>query len=161
MDAGLRVRQVLIWEKQSLVLGRQDFHWIHEPCLYGEAELPFPETEEFEPDIGGIALYGWVDGGRHYWFKNRRQKTILKFDRPTASKEHPTMKPVLLFDYEMQCNSKPGEIVLDLFAGSGTTIIAAEQNGRAARCMEYDPRFVDVIIDRWETFTGAKSVQIR
>lgn len=70
------------------------------------------------------------------------------------------MKPVLLFNYEMECNTKKGEVVLDLFAGSGTTIIAAEQNGRAAYCMEYDPRFVDVIIDRWEKFTGGKAVRL-
>lgn len=68
------------------------------------------------------------------------------------------MKPVLLFNYEMLCNSKEGDIVLDLFAGSGTTIIAAEQNGRTAYCMEYDPKYVDVIIDRWEKLTGEKAV---
>lgn len=68
------------------------------------------------------------------------------------------MKPILLFDYEMKCNSQPGEIVLDLFAGSGTTIMAAEQNGRTAYCMEFDPKYVDVIIDRWEKFTGEKAV---
>ena len=70
------------------------------------------------------------------------------------------MKPVKLFDYEMQCNSKPGEVVLDLFAGSGTTIIAAEQNGRTAYCMEYDPRYADVIIERWEKITGKRAAQI-
>ena len=68
------------------------------------------------------------------------------------------MKPVLLFDYEMKCNTKPGDCVLDLFAGSGTTLIAAEQNGRRAFCIEFDPKFVDVIIDRWEKFTGRKAV---
>ena len=68
------------------------------------------------------------------------------------------MKPILLFDYEMQCNTEPGDKVLDLFSGSGTTIMAAEQNGRIAYCMEYDPKYVDVIIDRWEKFTGEKAV---
>lgn len=82
---------------------------------------------------------------------------MLQFDRPTKSKEHPTMKPVKMFAYEMECNTKPGEIVLDLFAGSGTTVIAAEQNERVAYVMEFDPKYADVIIDRWETFTGQKA----
>lgn len=152
-DVGLIVRQCLIWVKNSLVLGRQDFQWQHEPCLYGENPLIEEDEEQHEP-----ALYGWKDGAPHRWFKNRKQTTILQFDKPTASKEHPTMKPVLLFNYEMQCNSKPGDIVLDLFGGSGTTIIAAEQNGRTAYVMEFDPKYVDVIIDRWEQFTGQKAV---
>ena len=157
-DAGLLVRQVLIWVKNSLVLGRQDFQWKHEPALYGENPLDFGETEEIG-DEHQPCLYGWVDG-KHYWYKNRKQTTILEFDRPTASHEHPTMKPIKLFDYEMKCNSKPGDIVLDLFGGSGTTIMAAEQNGRVAYVMEFDPRYVDVIIDRWEKFTGEKAVLI-
>ena len=160
IDSQLRIRQCLIWEKNSLVLGRQDFQWIHEPCLYGEAEVPYPETAIFEDEVGATALYGWKDGGRHYFFKNRKQTTILKFDRPTKSREHPTMKPVLLFNYQMECSTRPGQNVLDLFGGSGTTIIAAEQNGRNAFVMEFDPRYVDVIIDRWETFTGDKAVRV-
>lgn len=157
-DAGLLVRQCLIWEKNSLVLGRQDFQWKHEPCLYGENPPPQFAEEEYLTEDNTVALYGWRDGGRHYWYKNRRQTTILKFDRPTKSKEHPTMKPVLLFNYQMECNTKPGDRVLDLFTGSGTTVVAAEQNGRIAYCMEKDPRYVDVIIDRWEEFTGQKAV---
>ena len=152
-DVGLIVRQCLIWVKNSLVLGRQDFQWQHEPCLYGENPLDEEEFDQHEP-----ALYGWKGGAAHHWYKNRKQTTVLQFDRPTASTEHPTMKPVLLFNYEMLCNSKEGDIVLDLFAGSGTTIIAAEQNGRTAYCMEYDPKYVDVIIDRWENLTGEKAV---
>ncbi len=146
----LRVRQCLIWVKNSLVMGRQDFQWKHEPCLYGESEI---EEEAHEP-----CLYGWTEGKKHYFFKNRRQTTVLNFDKPVKSAEHPTMKPIKLFDYQMQCSSKPGENVLDLFAGSGTTIMAAEQNGRHAFCMEYDPKYADVIIDRWEKFTGEKAV---
>ena len=149
-DAMLRVRQCLIWVKNSLVMGRQDFQWKHEPCLYGESEI---EEEAHEP-----CLYGWTEGKRHYFFKNRRQTTVLNFDKPVKSAEHPTMKPIKLFDYQMQCSSKPGENVLDLFAGSGTTIMAAEQNGRHAFCMEYDPKYADVIVDRWEKFTGKKAV---
>ena len=137
-DAGLRIRQCLIWIKNSLVLGRQDFQWKHEPCLYGENPLDFPLTDEYEDDDHQPCLYGWKDG-KHYWFKNRKQTTILEFDKPTKSHEHPTMKPVKLFDYEMKCNTAEGENVLDLFGGSGTTIIAAEQNGRNAFVMEFDP----------------------
>lgn len=149
-DAMLRVRQCLIWVKNSMVMGRQDYQWKHEPCLYGESEI---EEDEHEP-----CLYGWTEGHKHYFFKNRRQTTVLNFDKPVRSAEHPTMKPIKLFDYQMQCSSKPGENVLDLFAGSGTTIMAAEQNGRHAYCMEFDPQYADVIIDRWEKFTGEKAV---
>lgn len=149
-DAMLRVRQCLIWVKNSMVMGRQDYQWKHEPCLYGESEI---EEDEHEP-----CLYGWTEGHKHYFFKNRRQTTVLNFDKPVRSAEHPTMKPIKLFDYQMQCSSKPGENVLDLFAGSGTTIMAAEQNGRHAYCMEFDPKYADVIIDRWEKFTGEKAV---
>lgn len=149
-DAMLRVRQCLIWVKNSMVMGRMDYQWKHEPCLYGESEI---EEDEHEP-----CLYGWTEGHKHYFFKNRRQTTVLNFDKPVRSAEHPTMKPIKLFDYQMQCSSKPGENVLDLFAGSGTTIMAAEQNGRHAYCMEFDPQYADVIIDRWEKFTGEKAV---
>lgn len=156
IDAGLRIRQCLIWVKNQIVLGRQDYQWKHEPCLYGEREITeddIPLGEECQP-----CLYGWRDGGKHYFFKNRKQSTVLEFPRPLKSKEHPTMKPVRLFDYQMQCSSHPGDNVLDLFAGSGTAIIAAQQNGRHAYCMEFDPHYVDVIIDRWEKFTGEQAV---
>lgn len=151
-DSNLRVRQCLIWVKNSLVLGRQDYQWKHEPCLYGEVEI---DEDEHDP-----CLYGWKNGKKHYFFKNRRQTTVLNFDKPRKSAEHPTMKPIKLFDYQMQCSSKPGDNILDLFAGSGTTIMACEQNGRNAYCMELDPRFVDVIIKRWEAFTGQKAVRL-
>lgn len=124
------VRETLIWKKQSIVMGRMDYHYRHEPCLYG-----------------------WKNGS-HLWASDRKQSTILEFDRPSKSKLHPTMKPIPLFDYQMQNNTKGGDIVLDLFSGSGTSLIAAEQNGRTAFCMEFDPKFADVIIDRWQTLTG-------
>lgn len=152
MDAGLVIRQCLIWVKNQMVLGRQDFQWQHEPCLYGEN----PDDEV--GDEHAPCMYGWKDGAAHRWYKNRKQKTVLQFDKPVVSKEHPTMKPVKLFDYQMQCNTKSNDIVLDLFAGSGTAIIAAEQNGRTAYCMEYDPKYADVIIERWEALTGEKAV---
>lgn len=136
-EAGLTVRQCLIWVKNNMVMGRQDYQWKHEPCLYG-----------------------WKDGAGHLWASDRKQTTILEFDRPSRSKEHPTMKPIPLFDYQMQNNTKGGDIVFDLFGGSGTSIMAAEQNGRTCYMLEYDPRYVDVIIDRWEKFTGETAVLV-
>lgn len=132
---GWEVRQILIWAKNTIVMGRQDYQWKHEPCIYG-----------------------WKGGAGHLWASDRKQTTILEFDRPTANKEHPTMKPIALFDYQIQNNTKGGDIVLDLFGGSGTTIMACEQNGRNACVMECDPKYVDVIIKRWENFTGEKAV---
>lgn len=158
-DAGLLLRQCLIWVKSSLVLGRQDFQWKHEPCLYGELPDDIYTPSPEEPEDCQPCLYGWVNG-KHYFFKNRKQTTVLYFDKSIKSAEHPTMKPVRLFDYLMQCSTKPGQNVLDLFGGSGTAIIAAEQNGRNAYVMEYDPKFADVIIRRWEEFTGEKAMKL-
>lgn len=134
VDVGWKVRECLIWSKDVFVLGRQDYQWQHEPCLYG-----------------------WNEGAGHAWYSDRKQTTILKFDRPKRSEEHPTMKPVPLFDYLIRNSTKPGDIVLDTFGGSGTTIMACEQDGRKGYCMELDPKYVDVIIDRWEKFTGSKA----
>jgi site-specific DNA-methyltransferase (adenine-specific) len=134
-DAGWKVRQCLIWKKSSMVLGRQDYHWKHEPCLYG-----------------------WKDGAGHLWAADRKQTTILEFDKPARNGEHPTMKPVALFEYQLLNNTKGGDIVLDSFGGSGTTLIAAEKNGRVARLMELDPKYCDVIVKRWQDFTGQKAV---
>lgn len=134
---GWDVRQCLVWVKNTLVLGRSDYQWRHEPCLYG-----------------------WKPGAAHLWVGGRKQTTVFEYDKPLRSAEHPTMKPVELFAQQMLNSSMPGDIVLDLFAGSGTTLIAAVQNSRIAYCMEYDPRYVDVIIDRWEVLTGQKAVLI-
>lgn len=153
-DAGLTVRQQLIWVKNSATIGRQDFQHQYESVLSG-LSLDDDVQEGFS-----LCLYGWKDGAAHKWYKKRKERDVMFFDKPRASKEHPTMKPILLFDYEMQCNTKPGDSVLDLFGGSGTLIMAAEQNKRTAYVMEYDPKFVDVIIDRWEKFTGQKAVKL-
>jgi len=134
-DAGWIVRQCLIWKKQTMVMGRQDYHWKHEPCLYG-----------------------WKDGAGHLWAADRKQTTILEFDRPSKSAEHPTMKPVELFEYQMLNNTKGSDIVLDSFSGSGTTAIACEKHGRQAMLMELDPKYCDVIIKRWQDFTGKKAI---
>jgi DNA modification methylase len=136
-DIGWKVRQCLVWKKNTMVMGRQDYHWKHEPCLYG-----------------------WKDGAGHLWAADRKQTTVLDFDRPQRNGEHPTMKPVALFEYLMLNNTKGQDIVLDSFGGSGTTIMAAEKNGRQARLMELDPIYCDVIIKRWEDFTGKKAVLI-
>lgn len=134
-SVGLTVRQCLIWLKNSLVLGRQDYQWKHEPCLYG-----------------------WKDGAAHYWGADRKQTTILEFDRPQRNAEHPTMKPVKMFDYLICNSSKKGGIVADLFLGSGTTLIACEQDARTCYGIEFDRKYCDVIIKRWEMLTGQKAV---
>ena len=136
-DVGWTVRECLIWKKNSMVLGRQDYQWQHEPCLYG-----------------------WKEGSKHKWNADRKQTTILEFDRPVKSDLHPTMKPVNLMAYQVRNSSEQGDIVLDLFGGSGSTLMACEQLGRTNYSMEYDPRFVDVIVKRWENFTGKKAVKI-
>ena len=133
----LELRQTLIWVKNYMVLGRQDYQWRHEHCLYG-----------------------WKNGASHNWFSDRNQTTVMEFDRPTKSVEHPTMKPVPLFAYLMGNSTKEGWNVYDGFGGSGTTLIAAEQLNRNAFLMELDPHYCDVIIARWEKLTGEKAVKI-
>lgn len=133
-DAGWQVRQCLIWNKNQMVMGRQDYQWKHEPCLYG-----------------------WKDGASHLWAADRKQTTVIDFNKPQRNGEHPTMKPVGLFDYQIKNNTKGADVVLDLFGGSGTTLIACEQDGRKARLMELDPHYCDVIIKRWENLTGKEA----
>ena len=133
-EIGLQVRQCLIWVKNVMVMGRQDYQWQHEPCLYG-----------------------WKDGAAHQWNNDRCQTTLLKFDRPSRSTDHPTMKPIELFEYQIMNSSLPGELVIDPFGGSGTTIMAAERCGRKAALLEIDPRYCDVIVRRWEAATGKKA----
>ncbi len=136
--AGLTVREQLIWNKSSLVLGRFDYHFKHEPCLYG-----------------------WKDGASHNWYNDRSQTTVMDFEKPRKNDLHPTMKPVPLFAYQIANSSKKGDIVLDTFGGSGTTIIACENLGRKARCVELDPHYCDVIIARWEKLTGKEATKIQ
>lgn len=134
-DVGLKVRQCLIWNKNSMVMGRQDYHWKHEPCLYG-----------------------WKDGASHNWYSDRSQTTILEFDKPNKNELHPTMKPVELIAYQIKNSSKENDIVLDLFGGSGSTLIACEQLNRQCYTMELDERYAEVIINRYEKLTGVKGV---
>ena len=129
------IRQQLIWVKNSIVLGRQDYQWKHEPCFYG-----------------------WKEGTAHNWYADRTQTTVLEFNKPAKNTEHPTMKPVELIAYQMQNSTKQGDVVLDLFGGSGTTLIAAEQTGRQCRMLELDERYADVIVKRFESLTGQKGI---
>lgn len=152
-DVGFRVRQCLIWVKDSLVLGRQDYHWQHEPVLEGEADIDQGETHE-------PVLYGWKDGAGHKWNSDRKQTTVLHFPRPKKSEEHPTMKPVKLCGYLVKNSTVLGALVFDPFGGSGSTLIACEQLGRECRVMELDPRYVDLIVRRWEAFTGSAAVRV-
>ena len=128
-DVELKLRQCLIWNKNTMVLGRSPFQWKHEPCLYG-----------------------WKDGAAHAWYNDRCQTTVLEFKRPGRSVEHPTMKPVDMLVYLIQCSSTRTDIVIDTFGGSGSTLIACEQTGRKCRMMELDPRYCDVIRKRWAEF---------
>ena len=135
--AGLQVRQCLVWVKSVLVPGRQDYQWKHEPCLYG-----------------------WADGAAHTWLSDRAQTTVLEFDKPLRNADHPTTKPVDLFAYLIGNSCKKGGTVLDPFGGSGTALVAAEQTGRTAYLLELDPRYADVIVQRFETFTGQKAEKV-
>ncbi len=159
-EVGLQVRQCLVWVKQCATIGRQDYQWQHEPCLHGQTEIDDAELPCGIWDSHESCLYGWKDGEAHLWCSDRKQTTVLEYDKPSRSEQHPTMKPVRLFSYEISNSTLPGAIVVDLFAGSGTTLIACEQLRRIAYLMEKDPRYVDVIINRWEEFTGQKAVKV-
>ena len=167
--AGLEVKQILIWVKGHFTLGRRDYQWQHEPCLYG-----------------------WKDGAAHYFLDNRKQSTVIedlkpdlahmkkdemaqllreiyaeeietdviRESKPNVSELHPTMKPLKLIARQIRNSSREGEAVLDLFGGSGTTMIACEQMNRRCFMMEFDPHYADVIVDRWEALTGLKALKI-
>ena len=128
-DAGFKLSQCLIWLKNGIVMGRQDYQWKHEPCLYG-----------------------WKEGAAHNWYSDRKQTTILEFNKPQKSEDHPTMKPVEMFTYLIKNSTKQREIVGDSFLGSGTTLIACEMSWRQCRGIELDPRFIDVEVKRWITY---------
>lgn len=166
---GITLRQTLIWVKNSMVLGRSDYHWRHEPILYG-----------------------WIDGASHYFIGDRKQDTVIEDkvnykkmtsaekdalikqlladrgeettiiheDKPSVNDVHPTMKPLILCGRLIKNSSEDGAKVVDFFGGSGSTMMACEQLDRSAFIMEYDPRYVDVIIKRWETMTGQKAKKL-
>jgi DNA modification methylase len=169
--AGFKLAEVLIWEKNQFVIGRQDYHWRHEPILYG-----------------------WKEGAGHYFIDDRSQdnvfieddidfesmkksdlvayieqvraklyeRTTVQYEKkPAKSNMHPTMKPVALVGRLMLNSSRRGDAVADYFGGSGTTLIAAEQLGRIAYLMEVSPQYCDIIVKRWEEYTGKKAVRVR
>lgn len=134
-SCGFKLAQCLVWVKNTFVMGRQDYQWRHEPILYG-----------------------WKPGAGHYFVDNRKQSTVLEFDKPSRNAEHPTMKPIDLLVYLIKNSSKENDLILDLFGGSGSTLIAAEQTQRRCYTMELDPKYCDVIIKRWENLTGEKAI---
>lgn len=165
-EAGLKLSQVLIWVKQSATLSRQDFNWQHEPILYGWKEGAghyfcgdFTRTSVIDDDIDikGLKREELITMVND--LRTEAKNTVLRHDRPTKSDLHPTMKPVDLVRRMIEWSSKPGEIVADFFGGSGSTLIAAQKIGRTARIMELDPKFADVIVRRWQDFTGLKATR--
>src|SRR4051812_15387043 len=136
VESGFKLAQCCVWVKQAMVMGRQDYHWQHEPVLYG-----------------------WKPTGPHHWYFDRKQTTLWNFDRPMRNGEHPTMKPVALIEYPIRNSSRQGDIVVDLFGGSGSTLLACEKNARICRSMELDPKYCDVILQRWSDFTGKEPVR--
>lgn len=172
--AGLRnnsfeVRQALVWVKNAIVLGRQDYQWKHEPCLYGWKEgaahhftmdRSLPTVIEDAPNVAKMTKDEMKDYIKDLRARLDEGSTVLRVDKPSSSDLHPTMKPVRLIAQLVKNSSKRGDAVLDIFGGSGTTLIAAEQLDRSCYMMELDPRYVDVIITRWEKMTGQTAVKL-
>ena len=134
-ESGFKLAQCCVWVKQSMVLGRQDYQWQHEPVLYG-----------------------WKPTASHKWYSDRKQTTVWNFSRPSRSENHPTMKPIDLVSYPLLNSSRKHNIVLDLFGGSGSTLIACEKAHRRCFMMELSGQYCDVIIRRWQDYTGKKAI---
>lgn len=130
-DSGFALKTTIIWNKTSLVMGRGDYHWKHESILYG-----------------------WIEGAAHNWFGDRSQTSVWDIDKPRENKQHPTMKPVALIAKTLKNSSKTDDIVLDVFAGSGSTLVACEETNRTAYVMELDPKYADVIRKRYCKLIG-------
>lgn len=135
-DAGFYLSSVLIWAKNNATFGRADYFWKHEPILYG-----------------------WREGGAHTWHGDNKQDTIWNVNRPSKSESHPTMKPIELIEKAILNSSKQEDVVLDLFLGSGSTLIASEKTGRICYGMELDPKYVDVIVQRYVDYTGNATIK--
>ena len=140
---GWRLRQTLVWVKDCFVLGRSDYHYRHVPILYGH-----------KPGDGRIGR------GASGWFGDNAQDSVLEVQRPRRSSEHPTMKPPELVKCCLRNSTRRGELVLDPFAGSGSTLVACERSGRRARLLELDPHFCDVVVPRWEGLTGQSAERV-
>lgn len=135
-NAGLHHSSNIIWKKDSLVLGRSDYHYIHEPIFYG-----------------------WFEGQKHIYYGDRKQQSVWEIKRPKRSDLHPTMKPIELIDKALMNSSKNEDIIYEPFGGSGSTLISAEKNNRICYAIELDPKYCDTIIQRWEDFTGNKATK--
>lgn len=167
--AGWTIRQCLIWNKNALVMGRQDYQWKHEPCLYGwkdgaghyfiDSRKETTVIEDQKPNIKKMKKEEMAKLLEEI-FSDKVSTTIINEDKPLVNDMHPTMKPIKLMARLIKNSSQKEETVLDIFGGSGSTLIACEQLDRTCCMMEYDPKYVDVIIDRWEQFTGEKAVLI-
>ena len=166
-DAGLTLRQCLVWVKQHFVMGRQDYHWRHESILYGWAEGAahyFSEDRtqdtvlDEEPRLQHLGKLELIDLIKAY--RRREHTTAWREDRPTASLLHPTTKPIALVEKAVRNSSRPGELVFDGFGGSGSTLIAADHSDRTSVLMETDPRYCDVIVERWQTTSGGKAQRV-
>lgn len=169
-DAELDVRQCLVWVKNALVLGRQDYQWKHEPCLYGwkngashywqggrKQRTVITDTDIFELRVKTKDdLLKWIE--EYLLDHDKEETTVLYNEKPNKNKEHPTMKPIRLIARLIANSSKAGDVILDSFGGSGSTMIACEQLNRKCFMSELDPHYCDVIIKRWEDFTGQKAV---
>ena len=165
----LELRECLIWVKSVFSLGRQDYQWRHEPCMYGWKEgaahyFVDDRTKstvfEQQVDIDAMSETEAKDMLRRFYNENKTLTTVIHEAKPSRSELHPTMKPVALIERQIENSSKEGEIVLDLFGGSGTTLIACENKHRKCRMMEFDEHYADVIIKRWEEHTGRKAVKL-
>lgn len=170
-EAGLSLKQCLVWVKSSFSLGRQDYQWKHEPCLYGwkpgekhswygnrknTTTITMADLEDLKSK-NKSELIQWIEEN---CCKDELETTVFYEKKPVKSELHPTMKPIKLIARQIQNSSVENDRVLDLFGGSGTTLIACEQLHRKCFTMEYDPHYVEVIIDRWEKFTGNKAIKI-
>jgi DNA modification methylase len=168
-ENGFQVREELIWNKGRMVFGRQDYQWQHEPCLYGwkdgashyfvDDRTQTTVFEDKKPDIKKMKKEELVKLLEEI-YSDKVSTTIINENKPSVSELHPTMKPIKLIARLVKNSSIINEKVLDLFGGSGTTLITCEQLNRKCYMMEYDPHYIDVIIQRWENFTGEKAVKL-
>lgn len=176
VSAGFKLSGCLIWKKNALVLGRSDYQWIHEPILYGwkpgsKHRWFGGRKQTTVQEIGESSPFSRLEDGR--WairvgdqtlvvagdavLQGAEPSSLICHDKPSRSAEHPTMKPVSLIERMLKFSARPGDIVADAFGGSGSTLIAADRMGMCARIIELDPRFVDVIVRRWQQYTGRKA----
>ena len=161
LDSGFKISEQLIWVKNAFVFGRSDYQWRHEPCLYGWKEgaahyfIDLRSLTTVQDDLDSISREKAIER-----IKELSSITTAMYEnKPQASAEHPTMKPLPLFEKLVRNSSRPGEVVLDLFGGSGTTLIACENLERTCYMMEFDPHYAEVILQRWEAQTGEKAVK--